>query len=267
MNKLKNAIDIFKLLQKTNCKKCNEKTCLAFAVAVYKKKKKLRDCPFIDKEILKKYQDKIDDPRTYEEDIFNIKNDLLNKLKSLDLSSIAEKIGGKFFNNKLTLKICGKDFSIDQNRKFSSDIHIHHWIVLPLLDYIIEGSGDKIVGKWIPFRELKDGRERNSLYVSKCEMPLKKIADTYTDLFEDMIHLFDGKQIEKHFDADISLVLHPLPKVPILICYWKPEDNLESSLNIFYDVSSEKNIHIEYLYTLVTGLVRMFEKISLRHGY
>ncbi|MBW2172383.1 MAG: DUF3786 domain-containing protein, partial [Deltaproteobacteria bacterium] len=60
--------------------------------------------------------------------------------------------------------------------------------------------------------------------------------------------------------------LHPLPKVPILICYWKPDDGLESELNIFFDSTAEQNLNIESIFTLSTGLVRMLEKIALRHG-
>ena len=82
-----------------------------------------------------------------------------------------------------------------------------------------------------------------------------------------MIRLFNGRQVENHYASDISLVLHPLPNVPLLICYWKPEDGLASSLNIFFDSTAEENLNIQSIYALVAGLVRMFEKISLRHGF
>ena len=90
--------------------------------------------------------------------------------------------------------------------------------------------------------------------------------DAYSDLFEDMIHLFNGKQVENHYASDISLVLEPLPKMPILICYWKPEDGMESDLNVFFDSAAEANLSIESIYTLGAGLVIMFEKLALRHG-
>jgi len=35
MAQIKNAMEIFKLLEKSNCRECNEKTCLAFAGAVF----------------------------------------------------------------------------------------------------------------------------------------------------------------------------------------------------------------------------------------
>ena len=69
-----------------------------------------------------------------------------------------------------------------------------------------------------------------------------------------------------HYESDISLVLHPLPKLPMLICYWKPEDGLESSLNLFFDKTASDNINVESVYSLGTGLVTMFEKVAKRHG-
>jgi hypothetical protein len=54
--------------------------------------------------------------------------------------------------------------------------------------------------------------------------------------------------------------------VPLLICYWKPEDGLESSLNIFFDATAEENLNIESIYILGAGLVIMFEKLAVRHG-
>ena len=192
---------------------------------------------------------------------------LKRKIARVDLSLLANRLGGKFFNKKLTIKILGKDFSVDSNGAFSSDIHINQWIVIPILNYILNGAGLPASGKWVPLRELTGGKKWYRLVGQRCEKPLKNIADIYTDLFEDMIDIFNGKQVENHYKSDISLVLHPLPKVPILICYWKPEDELGSDLNLFFDSTAEDNLNIESIYTLGAGLVLMFEKIALKHGF
>jgi hypothetical protein len=166
----------------------------------------------------------------------------------------------------LTIKCLGKDFSVDTKGNINTEIHVHSWIAVPVLNYIIAGAGTSASGKWVPFRELEGGKTWYRLFEQRCEKPLKKVADTYTDLFEDMIHLFNGRQVDNHYSSDISLVLHPLPKVPFLICYWRPEDDLASDLNIFFDSKAEENLNIESIYTLGTGLVIMFEKLALRHG-
>jgi hypothetical protein len=191
---------------------------------------------------------------------------LKRKIVKIDLSLSAQRLGEKFSNEKLTIKCLGKDFSVDTNGNISTDIHVHSWIAVPVLNYILEGAGTPVSGKWVPFRELEGGKKWYRLFKQRCEKPLKKVADTYTDLFEDMIHLFNGRQVENHYASDISLVLHPLPKMPLLICYWKPEEDLASDLNIFFDSKAEENLNIESIYTLGAGLVIMFEKLALRHG-
>ncbi|HXZ23752.1 MAG TPA: (Fe-S)-binding protein, partial [Methanomassiliicoccales archaeon] len=44
------AIEVFKLLPKKNCGKCNFPTCLAFAMQIANSKAKLNDCPFVSDE-------------------------------------------------------------------------------------------------------------------------------------------------------------------------------------------------------------------------
>ena len=41
---------------------------------------------------------------------------------------------------------------------------------------------------------------------------------------------------------------------------------LESSLNIFFDETADRNLPIESIYTLAAGLLNMFKKIVLTHG-
>jgi hypothetical protein len=52
-----------------------------------------------------------------------------------------------------------------------------------------------------------------------------------------------------------------------MICYWLPEDGLDSSLHLFFDETADRNLDIGYVFTLGTGLAQMFTKIALRHGF
>lgn len=266
MPQLKNPMEIFKLLDKSNCRECNEATCLAFAAAVFKGERQLDECPNIESDIIKRFGGKTEKQTTVEQDLENSVEQLKRKIEMMDLSSSTQRLGATFSDDKLTITVLGKDFRVDSKGNLSSDIHIHPWVTIPILSYIIYSAGMPISGKWVPLRELKNGSTWYQLFRQRCEKPFKRVADTYTDLFEDMIHIFNGTQVENHYASDISLVLYPLPKVPILLCYWKPEDEFESSLNVFFDSTAEDNLNIESIYALGTGLVRMFEKLALRHG-
>lgn len=261
-------MDIFKLLDKSNCKKCGLPTCLAFAAAVFKGGKVLDECPGLGSEILELYAGKVTNQQvSLEKEQDKSVTQLKEKAAAMDLSSAAQRLGAKCSDEKLTIKCLGKDFSVDAKGSLITDIHVHSWITIPVLNYIIDGAGISVSGNWVPFRELAGGRTWHRLFWQRCEKPLKKVADTYTDLFEDMIRLFEGRQVENHYASDFSLVLHPLPKVPILICYWRPEDGLESDLNVFFDTTAEQNLNIESIFTLGAGLTIMFEKLASRHGW
>jgi hypothetical protein len=259
-------MEIFKLLDKSNCRECSEKTCLAFAAAVFQGRRQLNDCPKLDKKIIERFEGKTEKHQSIEQDMDEFVESLKRRISGVDLESAAKRLGGLFSNGKLTIKVLGKDFSVDTKGNLSSEIHIHPWVSIPVLSYIVDGAGIPVSGKWVPFRELEQGKIWYRLFRQRCERPLKQVADTYTSLFKDMLHIFNGRQVENLYSSDISLVLHPLPKVPILVCYWEPEDGLESSLNIFFDSTAEENLNIEALYALGTGLVQMFEKIALSHG-
>jgi hypothetical protein len=186
---------------------------------------------------------------------------------SLDLAAAAARTGGIFSDNKLTLKVLGKDFSVDTQGNMSTAIHINPWIAVPFLNYILYGAGLPVAHKWVSLRELHDGRERYPLFRRQCEEPLKLVADSYTALFDDIVQLFSGRQVATQFDSDISVVLQPLPKVPILICYWLPEEGMDSNLLVFFDETADRNLDTDSVFTLGVGLAHMITKLARKHGF
>lgn len=267
MSKPKNAMEIFRLLDKSNCGQCGEKTCLAFAGAVFKGLKDLQACPKLDRKTIEQFSGKHERFNIIEENRLKYLQQLKEEIAEINLAEAAERVGGEFSENKLSLRIMGKKFSVDSKGNLYADIHINPWVAVPFFNYVLHGQGLPVSGNWITFRELKGGSERYPLFKKRCEESLKRVADVYTDLFDDMVHIFSGKQVEEHFKSDISVVLHPLPKVPIMVCYWKPEEGLESSLNIFFDQTADQNLDIGSIFSLSAGLAQMFEKLAIRHGF
>ena len=266
MPELKSPVDILKLLPKSNCKDCGQPTCLAFAAAVFNGRKELGDCPHLSDEVVAAAGGQTGRRKTVDEDMEEGVHKLKQTVAKMDLAAAADRIGAEYIRGKLVIKVLGKNVGVDSQGNLSGDIHLHAWLAVPILSYIINCQGKPVSGKWVPMRELKNGAAWYPLFQQRCEKPLKNVADHYPDLFRDMLQVFNGKQVEKHYDSDISLVLHPLPKIPILVCYWQPEDGLESNLNLFFDANSDDNLGLESIYALGAGLVRMFEKLAVTHG-
>jgi hypothetical protein len=266
MAQFKNLMEIYKLLDKSNCRRCNQKTCMAFAAEVFTGKMTLSDCPKLSPEVLEAYgsEDTAFTPR--DEGFFAMMEEFKTAIRGIDLAERAAATGGRFENSRLTLRCLGKEVHLTEDGQIITDIHINHWFVIPFYQYVLNARDTELSREWVPYRELPGGKDGFRLFNQRCEKPMKAIADAYTDLFEDLVHLFNGKKVDNHYESDISLVLHPFPTVPILICYWKPDEGMDSDLNVFFDARAEEKLPIQSLYTLSAGLVVMFEKIARRHG-
>lgn len=266
MKKMNNALEIYKNLEKTNCGKCGLPTCLAFAAAVFKGDRRIGECPYVDDALVQRFSSEKIEPITLEVEQAKALAILRQQVWEIDIFSRTEALGAKRARDQLAIEMLGRDFRVDRHGNITSDCHVHGWVTIPLLHYVLGCKGTPMSGKWVPFRELPNGPSWNPLYMQRCERPLKKIADSHTDLFEDMVTIFQGRPANGKFDSDISLIMKPLPRLPILVCYWKPEADLESAINIFYDAVSEENLNMEALYILIGGMVNMFEKIRDTHG-
>ncbi len=263
---LNTPLDIFKLLAKTNCRECGAASCMAFAAAVIRQEKKLSDCPSLEKGVAGQYEGRIEKQVNLE----SIQQEQLRELQKAvgrtDLASRESLLGGRMKGPSLAVSCLGKEFEVRPDGTVRSQCHTHAWFSIPLLDYIVHAQGAKPAGRWLPLRELESGAVWARLFEQRCEKPLKRIADSHPGLFEDLIGLFSAARAPRSFNSDVAVMLRPLPVVPVLICYWKAEDGMDSKVHLFFDETAPKNLSPDSLFTMATGMVMMFEKIMAKHG-
>ncbi len=265
MTLITSPLEMYKHLPRTNCGDCGIPSCLAFAAAVLKAEKRLDDCPHLDRSLIARLAERLSRQVNLESIQAEQLLELRKKMQGTDILSRAGQLGASVGDGTLIVTCLGKDFEVDGHGNVRSHCHTHAWFSLPLLDYVLHSRGETPTGRWVPFRELPTGRRWDPLYERRCEQPLKRIADAHGDLFADLVTMFSGSTAAASFDADIAVLLNPLPRVPLLICYWRPEDGMGSRLHLFFDETAERNLPVSSLFTLATGLVRMIGKLMHRH--
>jgi hypothetical protein len=258
-------LELHRHLDKSNCGRCHLPSCFAFAAAVVAGSKQLKDCPQLSPALRAKISFSLQTRADLVPEQAAFIDRLQEKICEVDLAGIAGKIGGVYSADRLILDSLGKSFAVDHRGEVYSDCHIIPWVKAPLLSYITHHEHQAITGRWITFRELQGGMEWQNLFTSRCENVLKDLADSNPGLFADIVDLFMGIPTSG-FEADIALILHPLPHFPLLICYQAPEQDLASKLTIFFDSCCGVNLHIKSIFTLCSGLVQMFDKIAGLHG-
>lgn len=258
-------LEIYRLLNKSNCRKCRSPSCMAFAFAVGKGDKTLDDCPFIDTGTIEGLGMNSYGRGRIEEG----QQELIIKLKSevtkIDFMKSQERLDARLEGDKLAINCLGKDFLIDKEGNMASECHINPWVYIPLLSYIIYAKGINPSGDWISFSELKGGVAWNNYFFKRVEEVLKEIVDSQPELFFDIITVLDGREGKGILSADQSYILNPMPKVPFLFCYWMPEEDFESNFKIYFDTTANANLNIDSIYALARGLVEMFQRLRTRH--
>lgn len=267
MTVAKNAMEIFRVLDKSNCRKCGEKTCLAFAGAVYTGNRRLEECPSLTSDVIASFRDENVGEKRPDDQQEEYIAELIDKVVRLDFPAAARRIDARMKGPVLTVSVLGKNIGIRQDGSLATDLHVIPWMIIPLLDYVLHCQGVPVTGDWISFREMAGGKEKYALFKKRGEDVLKELADKYPDFFEDIVHMFRGKKVDKRFESDVSVVLYPFPLVPIMICYWKADEGLGSSLNLFFDKSIDVNLGIDSTYFLGAGLTQMFYRLALHHGF
>ncbi len=258
-------LEIYKLLPQTNCMRCTLPSCLAFAAALLSGQKKLTDCPTLSDKSSKILDTMLPKQAAQEPRQEEYLQDLQKQFTTLDKEAIAKERGAVCKAGEIILVSLGKEFYVDGEGQMRSSCHIIPWIQVPILNYLCNPTHKQITKRWISFREIRGGAEWQGFFGGRCEILLKRLADTQPALLGDLIDLFCGREVDG-FDADIALVLHPMPHIPICICYQKAEGDLVSELTLLFDECCAENLPAKSLYTLCAGLVKMFEKIAVLHS-
>jgi hypothetical protein len=256
-----NYLDIYKLLNKSNCGDCDTPTCMAFALSVIKGERSPEDCPYINKEIASEISKKIEKK--------DWKGDLIRSLRkevtSIDFHDVAEGLGARIIDNELNVRCLGMDFRVDKKGKIHTAGHINPWIEILLLHYIRTAGSSGLTGSWISFSELRGGLVKAHSFKRDCEEPLRSMFDDHGEYVNELLEFLGGRPA-KDQPADKAWIIYPLPRVPFLILYWEPDEDHDSSLTMLMDRTADHYLDVESLIFLGEGLVEMFRRIISKHG-
>jgi hypothetical protein len=258
-----NPLDIYKLLNKSNCKDCGRPSCMAFALSVASGDIRIGECPHLERDIAEQLAMTMD-KASREEGMKAPINALREKVAGLDFQGIARKLGAGVSGGKLLVNCLGRDFLVDDKGRIESECHVNAWVEGMLLHYCTTAGEGRHGGKWVPMEELRGGKTTAPYFSRRCEEPLKAIADSHTGIFFDLLVMFGGRRVDG-FSADHALVIHPLPRVPFLILYSRPEEAFESKLKVMLDSGADTYLPTEVISAVGRGIVEMFQKIISKH--
>ena len=250
-----NTVEVYKKLPGKNCGQCPEKTCMAFALSLVKGGTEAENCPYLEAAVAEEL--KTVRGTDWREGLIS---NLGEEVSRLDFSLCAGGIGAELVDGSMKIRCLGMDFLVGPTGDISTRGYINPWIKILLLHYIRTGGRGEPAGRWVSFSELKAGLVKASSFHRDCEEPLRELLDRDLTGTGAVLSRLGAEETVSE-SADHAWRLRALPKVPVLILYWKEEDDLDvtgsSMCRVLFDSSADRFLDVESLIFLIEGLANI----------
>jgi hypothetical protein len=244
-----NPLDVYKKLPRKNCGKCPAGTCMAFAVQFLRRMISTSECSELDEPKKKEIDAMLSDAGDWKE---RRVQGLFKEVSGLKFTVIAEGLGAAADENFIKLRYLGRDLTVTHS-DFSETLDIYDKLLI--LMYIKNAASSPLSGKWVAFRDLKDGLIRAESFHEACEQSLARMFGKNPEGFLLKMAELGAKDVEG-FSAKHSLVVYPLPKIPFLVLLWPGDEEFEAGCKILFDSTVTEFIDVEALLYLGMALVR-----------
>ena len=222
---------------------------MSFALKLSKNEHSTSECPALDKELKKEIDAMLSDTGDWKERRLT---ELFREISEINFSSVSDGLGAQSKNDLIKIKYMGREVELSHSDfKNGPDI----WDKLLILMYIKNSGSCNISGKWIAFRDLKDGSIRADAFKEICEKPLAGMFEKNKDEFMNKLTAM-GAERASGFSAPHSLVINPLPKIPFLILLWPGEEDFEADCKVLLDSTATFFLDVEALLYLGQALAR-----------
>lgn len=188
-----------------------------------------------------------------------MKTAALKRLLGRDPIDIAGKCGIQY--NANTRTFCFSSLGTDLEIIYPSyeiQPKVSGWHELLILHYLDLADGTPLSGKEISFSQMESGMVRGGGIDHKCEMAIRTITEKDERKVDYICAQLGGERIQSN--ADIAYRIPFLPRFPVTLKVWFPDDEFPASGRLLIDESADHYFTIEDAVTVAELLI---ERITI----
>jgi len=175
---------------------------------------------------------------------------------------VAEKSGCEFFEGKgeLCLSLWDSDFVVslpDFIVRSNSGGELPSFMQTLVLYYLSTADGTPLMGKWVSFAELPDGRTYNQAFQGYTGNELVRLFELDIDRFKKTCQKTGGVRIDVGGEA---YLFRAFPRVPVVVNYWLGDEDFPSSCKLLFDESISHYLPTDAAAILGSNLTRRLVK-------
>jgi len=183
----------------------------------------------------------------------------LEWLKGRDPDDIAKKAGIAYDSEKqqFAFSSMGKDYTLTYP-DYRITPAVGEWQYLLILHYLNLADGWPLSGGSISFSQMKDGMVRGGGIDRKCEAAIGSVKDMDEEYLEKIFINMGGEKLSTN--ADVSYRVPFMPRFPVTVNIWLPDDEFPASGRMLVDSSADHYLTVEDAVTVAEIII---EEISV----
>jgi len=255
MNVLKNAVDIYKLLPKTNCGKCGTASCFGFAAKLATRQAKMSECPNLTpasrEELQREELEVHDTPGTVFEQTLH---SLQPKVAALDFARVAATLGAtlvsadtlqiEFLNERYTITKDGITDAAGREPEALISILVYNHLCMP--------DPPPPSNAWITFASVPASHAKDKAWAAHVEEVIARHFSGDAAALRIACEKLGGKPALMKGTHDAAYAFRLFPRYPALLLFSDSvaEENFPAQCTLLLDSNVHRYLDIESIVVL-----------------
>lgn len=173
----------------------------------------------------------------------------LSRLANRDPKEIARNAGINYDDITKTFRFQSLGIHVSVHYPaYTFTPNLSDWHSLVILHYLDLADGTPVMGREIPFGQMKSGMVRGGGIDHKCEMAIQKLQNRDICSLMEICSKLGGEAISSNADAAVRIPF--MPGFPVTLKIWLPDEEFPASGRLFVDASADHYLTIEDAVTI-----------------
>lgn len=252
---MKTAVEIYKLLPKTNCGKCGLQSCMGFAAKLASHQAKTGDCPTMTasaREALREAEaDRKKSPGTVYEQVLQ---SLRPKIRALDFRKTASLFGATFAGpDTLSITFLSEKYTVTKEAVLdASGNEPRPWISILIYNHLCMPDPPAPAGEWITFGSIPASHAKDKAWAGHVEEEIAKHFEGKVDKLKTACEKLGGIKVEVPGNHDAAFEFRFFPHYPVLLLFYDAvaEENFPAQCRMLLDKTAPHYLDIESIVVL-----------------
>ena len=252
---MKTAVEIYKLLPRTNCGACGLPSCFGFAAKLATHQASPDDCASMTaeaRELLRAADtDRQSSPGTvYEQALASLQP----KIQALDFQKVASLFGATFRNAEtLEIAFLNETYRVTKEKVFdTSGKEPRPWISILIYNHLSMPDPPAPSGERITFGSVPSSHAKDKAWAGHVEEVIAKHFDGKVAELKAACERFGGARVEIDGRHDAAYEFHFFPHYPVLLLFDDavPEESFPAQCKLLLDKTAPRYLDIESIVVL-----------------